>query len=101
MLFDVNTQKWTELMKIHANYPEWSRDGDYVYFVARSKGTPATVILRVRIMDHKVEQVASLRNFKQPTVDWGGWAALAPDDSPILLREAGTPEIYALDWDAP
>jgi Tol biopolymer transport system component len=101
MLFDVKSQKWTELAKIHASYPEWSRDGDYVYFLVRSKNTPATVILRIGTRDRKVEQVASLRNFKQPTVDWGGWAGLAPDDSPILLREAGTPEIYALDWDAP
>jgi hypothetical protein len=27
--------------------------------------------------------------------------ALAPDDSPILLRDIGSQEIYALDWDAP
>jgi Tol biopolymer transport system component len=101
MIFDVTTQKWTELAKVQASYPEWSRDGDYIYFLVRSKGAPATVILRVRIRDRKLEQVASLRNFKQPTVDWGGWAGLAPDDAPILLREAGTPEIYALDWDAP
>ena len=101
MLFDVNSQKWTELAKIHASYPEWSRDGDYVYFLEQSKNEPATVIFRVGIRDRKMEEVASLSNFKQPTVDWGGWAGLAPDDSPILLREAGTPEIYALDWDAP
>ena len=101
MLFDVNSQKWTELAKIHASYPEWSRDGHYIYFLVQSKNAPATAILRVRISDHKLEQVASLRQFKPPTVDWGGWAGLAPDDSPILLREAGTPEIFALDWDAP
>jgi len=27
--------------------------------------------------------------------------ALAPDDSPFLLRDTGTQEIYALDWEAP
>lgn len=101
MLFDFNTQKWTELLRMGASYPEWSHDGSYVYFLVKTKGTPATAVMRVRIRDRKVEEVASLNSFKQPTVDWGGWAALAPDDSPILLREAGTPEIYALDWDAP
>lgn len=101
MLFDFTTQKWTELAKLPVSYPEWSRDGDCIYFLVQSKNTPATVILRARLSDRRVEQVASLRSFKQPTVDWGGWAGLAPDDSPILLREAGTPEIYALDWDAP
>ena len=101
VLFDTNSHKWTELAKIHASYPEWSRNGDYVYFLARSKGTPATAMLRIRISDHKLEQVANLRQLRQSMVDWGDWAGLAPDDSPILLREAGTPEIFALDWDAP
>ena len=101
MLFDVNRQEWTELAKIHASYPEWSRDGHYIYFLAQSKGTPATAIFRIRISDRRMEQVASLTQFRQPTVDWGGWAGLGADGSPILLREAGTPEIFALDWDAP
>jgi hypothetical protein len=26
---------------------------------------------------------------------------MAPDDSPLLLRDTGTQEIYALDWQAP
>lgn len=101
MLFDIQNQKWTELAKIPAGYPEWSRDAQYIYCLAKPKGIPSRAILRVRLRDHKVEQVASLSNFKQPTVDWGDWAGLGPDDSPILLREAGTPEIFALDWDAP
>ena len=99
MLFDVNSQKWSELARIHAGYTEWSHDGKYIYFLLKPKGMPATDVLRIRIEDHKIEHVATLRQFKQPTVDWGDWAGLAPDDSPILLREAGTPEIFALDWD--
>ena len=27
--------------------------------------------------------------------------ALAPDDSGLLLRDAGTQNVYALDWDEP
>jgi Tol biopolymer transport system component len=101
MLFDVHRQEWTELAKIHASYPEWSPDGRHICFLAQSKGTPATAIFQIRISDRRVEQVASLTQFRQPTVDWGGWAGVAADGSPILLREAGTPEIFALDWDAP
>jgi len=26
---------------------------------------------------------------------------MAPDDSPLLLRDTGTQEIYTLDWEAP
>ncbi len=29
------------------------------------------------------------------------WFGLAPDGSPLLLRRAGSEEIYALDWEAP
>jgi serine/threonine protein kinase/Tol biopolymer transport system component len=101
LMFDVAKQKWTELAKTPVSYPEWSRDGNTIVFLARSKGAPATGIFRLRVSDHKLEQMASLRQLEQSPVDWGDWAGLAPDDSPILLREAGTPDIYALDWDAP
>jgi len=31
----------------------------------------------------------------------GQWFGLAPDDTPPVLRDVGTSEIWALDWDAP
>jgi hypothetical protein len=41
-----------------------------------------------------------LKNFRQAGAS-GSWLGLAPDDSPLLLRDTGTEEIYALDWEAP
>jgi hypothetical protein len=32
---------------------------------------------------------------------YGQWFAVAPDDSPIMLRNAGTQDVYALDWEEP
>jgi hypothetical protein len=29
------------------------------------------------------------------------WFGVAPDDSPIMLRDAGTQDVYALDWEEP
>ena len=29
------------------------------------------------------------------------WSGLAPDDSPLVLRDTSVQEIYALDWEAP
>jgi len=46
-----------------------------------------------------VERVADLKDFRQ-TGFFGIWLALAPDDSPLLLRDTGNQEIYALDWQA-
>jgi hypothetical protein len=56
--------------------------------------------MRVRLRDHKVERVADLKNFRQAGF-YNVWLSLAPDDSPLLLRDTGTQEIYALDWQVP
>ena len=100
MLFDLKTQKWTELAKIGVGYPEWSRVGDYIYFTGIPPGGQPSGLFRVRISDRKLEQVFSLKDVRQAP-GWGEWVGLAPDDSPLLLRDAGTQDIYALDWDAP
>ena len=100
MLFDVKTQKWTELAKIGIAWPEWSREGDYIYFLGVPSEGQAGGIFRVRISDRKLEQVVSLKDFRHAP-GWGQWVGLAPDDSPLLLRDAGTQDIYALTWEAP
>ena len=58
--------------------------------------------MRGRLSDGKTERVVDLNNFAQTSV-WGHWCllSLAPDDSPLLLRDAGTYDIYALDWEEP
>ena len=54
----------------------------------------------MRVADHKLEKLFSLKNVR--FADAGGnWTGLAPDDSPLLLRDVGSQEIYALDWEAP
>jgi hypothetical protein len=56
-------------------------------------------VTRVRIRDRKPERVADLKDFPQAGYV-GYWLGMAPDDSPLLLRDLGTQEIYALDWEA-
>ena len=60
-----------------------------------------SVLFRVRISDRKLEQVISFKEHLKPYGILGGWTGLAPDDSPLVLRNAGSQEIYALDWEAP
>lgn len=97
LLFDFQTQKWTELATGSMGWLSWSKDGRSVY-VLHYKGRGA--VLRIRISDHKTEQVVDLKNFITGG-RYGGWLGLAPDDSPLLLRDAGTQDVYALDWEAP
>jgi hypothetical protein len=57
-------------------------------------------VLRVGILDRRVELVADLDNL--PTTGyWSTSFTLTPDDSPLLLRNLGTQDVYALDWEAP
>lgn len=97
VLFDSTTQKWSELVRRTVGYPSWSKDGKQVYFLG-GQDDPAT--FRVRLSDHKLERVTSLKDFRQ-TGYFGIWMGLTPDDSPLLLHDTGTVDVYALDWETP
>jgi serine/threonine protein kinase/Tol biopolymer transport system component len=97
VLFDFHTEKWSELMKGSIAFPDFSVDGRYIYFL-HWPDNPA--VLRLRISDRKVERVADMKNLPLSGF-YGLWVGLAPDDSPMLLRDTGTQDIYALDWEAP
>ena len=98
VLFDFKTQKWVELTTVNAAYPNWSRDGSYVYF--HSVGSDPA-LYRVRISDHKLERIVGLKGVRLTIGIAGTWCGLAPDDSPLILRDVGTQEIYALDLQFP
>jgi Tol biopolymer transport system component len=98
MLFDFKTQKWVELARIGASFPNWSRDGNYIYFHTYGRDL---ALYRVRVSDHKLEKIVSLKGIRLTIGDMGAWCGLAPDDSPLVLRDVGTQEIYALDLQLP
>jgi len=95
LLFEFATGRWTELYQGTVGYPNWSGDGRHLYFDTGSE------LRRLRIEDHHLEVIASLKGVRRVTGRLGQWFGLAPDDTPLVLRDGGTSEIYALDWDAP
>jgi serine/threonine protein kinase len=97
MLFDPQSQKWTALAHGSFMYPSWSKDGQYVYVLDSREHT----VLRIRVRDRKTERVLDLRNFHTAGYYGGSGLALAKDDSLLLLRDAGTQDVYALDLEAP
>jgi Tol biopolymer transport system component/predicted Ser/Thr protein kinase len=96
-LFDFASKRREEITTLTAPFPNWSKTGDYIYFLHEGDQPSVT---RVRIRDRKLERVADLKDFPQAGYI-GYWLGLAPNDSPLLLRDMGTQEIYALDWEAP
>jgi Tol biopolymer transport system component/predicted Ser/Thr protein kinase len=97
-IFDVRTKKWTELSKIGVGFPLWSWDSNYVYFDSLES---VPNLYRLRIADHSVEKVASLRGIRLAPTFGGNLTGLAPDDSPLVVRNVGSQEIFALDLEFP
>jgi eukaryotic-like serine/threonine-protein kinase len=99
MLFDFTTQKWTELASLFVAYPTWSRDGRYLYFDGILDNQEN--YYRVQVSNGKLEPIFSLKGFQAADSAFGNWSGLAPDESPLVVRDASIQEIYSLDWDHP
>ena len=98
MVFDVKTQKWSDLLPgttppIFVNWAH-SPDYKYVYFAT---GGPEPQVSRVRLADRRMEKIASLKDLPQAIgPDGNTQISVAPDGSPVFTRDIGTQEIYAL-----
>jgi len=98
MIFDFASKQWSELARSSIGFTEWSADAKYVYFDTGFGADPA--VYRVRVADHKLERVADLKNLRRVVTAWLSWIGLTPDGSPLLMRDVGTQEVYALDFEA-
>jgi Tol biopolymer transport system component len=95
MLYDFRSQAWSRIANdTYVGSVNWSADARYLYFLRRGSD-PA--ILRIRIADGTIEQVTDLQGVRQTGFRSGFWMGLTPDDSPLILRDVGTEEIYSLD----
>jgi len=95
MLFDFKTNVWSELTK-GSGLMQWSRDSQYLYYLRYGSDS---AVMRVRISDRQVEEVASLKGIRQAGRLAGLDFGLTPDGAPIVLRDVGTQEVYSLDWE--
>jgi Tol biopolymer transport system component/DNA-binding winged helix-turn-helix (wHTH) protein len=95
MLYDFKSQAWSRIVEnTYVGNMNWSSDGRYLYYLRRGSD-PA--IVRIRLLDGAIEQVADLKGVRQTGFRSGFWMGLTPDDSPLVLRDIGTEEIYSLD----
>jgi serine/threonine protein kinase/Tol biopolymer transport system component len=98
-LFDVASQKWSELAETTLSWPSWTHDGKYIYFENFVANDEA--IFRVGVQDRKVETVSVLKDLRPAFGIFGNWSGLAPDDTPLILRDIGTEEVYVFNWQTP
>jgi Tol biopolymer transport system component len=96
-IFDFKAQQWSEFpYNGWVDSPEWSADGQFIYFkrVIENRG-----IFRIRIHGGTEEKIADLKDFHD--AGWfGDYMGLDPTDAPLLLRDIGSNDIYALTLDS-
>ncbi len=97
MTFEPATGEWKTLCQPGGRILGWSRYDGQVYY--ENNG----IIYRSNAGRGYPQRVASIKGIQRGTGILGfmPWAALSPDDSVLLMREASSEEIYALRWDTP
>jgi Tol biopolymer transport system component len=91
-IFNVAARQWSTLASGAVAFPEWSHDSQFIYYV---NWTGDRAVMRIRVADGKRETVTDLKGARYTGV-YTLWMGLDPADTPLLLRDAGSDDIYAL-----
>lgn len=94
MLYDFHSHKWSRLAE-GWGLLRWSADSRWVYYLRYG---PSPAVLRVRVADRHVEEVASLRGIRLAGRLAGLDLSVTPQGDPIVTRDVGTQEVYSMDW---
>jgi DNA-binding winged helix-turn-helix (wHTH) protein/Tol biopolymer transport system component len=94
-VFDFATRRWSALNSGSVAFPEWSHDSRSIDYVNWGE-KPA--VLRISATGGKPERVADLEG-EQYTGFYSVWMGLDPTDAPMMLRDRGSHDIYALTLD--
>jgi len=95
MLYDIEKKSWSQLATSRFGFENWSPDGKYLY--AEDYSDKTDDIVRVTVANGQMERLLSLKEIPRGFDPWEFWVGLAPDDSPLLMRDRSTQEIYSLD----
>jgi Tol biopolymer transport system component len=95
-IFDFETQQWRILLKKAPNelpgLPAWSRDSQFICFL---RNTGERGVYRIPAKGGEAERIADLKDLHL-TGRFGFWMELDPTGAPMVLRDIGSDDIYAL-----
>jgi len=96
-IFDVQKKQWSKVFdKFEISFPEWSRDNQFIYFWHGNDDEHG--LYRVRVAGGKPERIANLKDVH--LTGWMNmWIGLDPSNNPLILRDAGTLDVWALTLD--
>jgi Tol biopolymer transport system component len=107
-ILDLKTKEWRALTTEETNYPQFSHDSRFVYFlqtVQDHEGEDHTVVnhldvFRVPVTGGRAERVVDMKDF-HTTGYWSFSLQLDPTDAPLVLRDISSDDIYELDVKSP
>lgn len=95
-LLNLESGKWSSLYTGSVAFPEWSHDSKFIYYL---QWKDDAALVRMRLGDASPEILADIRH-EHYTGFFTSWMSLDSTDTPMLLRDIGTDEIYALTLEA-
>jgi Tol biopolymer transport system component/DNA-binding winged helix-turn-helix (wHTH) protein len=91
-IFDIAAHRWSVLHTGLADFPEWSADSRYIYFM-NWQSNPG--VFRVPVTGGAPELMVDLKETHY-TGYFNRWMGLDPTDAPLMTRDIGSSDIYAL-----
>lgn len=101
LLYEFATRKWTVIAKGLGpiGYMEWTDNGKSILFDTLLVQEPA--FHRLRLSDLHLDTIVKIGDIRRYYGPFGPWSGIAPDGSPLLVRDISNEEIYSLDLQLP
>ena len=101
LLYEFAIRKWTVIAKDLGpiGYMEWTNDGKSILFDTLLVQNPA--FYRLRLSDLHLDTIVRIGDVRRYYGPFGPWTGIAPDGSPLLVRDISNEEIYSLDLQLP
>ena len=91
-VFNIKTQQWSTIHQGLLGWFLWSKDSQSMFLL---KYTEDPGVYQIPIKGGKEMRIVDLKDVPT-TGTYGLWLGLDPTDAPLLLRDTGTSDIYAL-----